>query len=612
VTVFLILCAIGLAYWVWGLDGLSLGIRRIVVGSESKLVERAIEQEARGQPLSNEQVFLVSLDNDREKAAFEVLVGHLADGGGDIAIPLERLVGLHRWSTGATGAGKSAQTLAEEIQLVGPGMPWSLLHLDAKGESAPWMTDYFLPAMLMQHERREVEEFLEELRVVNPFDEQNLPALNVLIPQPGVSIALQAREVANLVGKLLGPSGGGTWGPRMTNVLFYALRLALEAGNLSLLEVRTLLINDQYLNGILKNISDQDVREYFVYRFPSENKESIAAVVSRLELLLLDDTARVLCAPKCLSPSALIEQPLSIINVGNAPMGAEFLSTFWMGVFVRGIGRAIIARPRTERPVFCVVDEWWLGLDDELAFHFERLLTQARFKNVGLWLLNQLPAQIGERLLRVIENSCGFQTAFRQSHRDAGSMAYMLPVSDDVRIRRTPDHPKWDTRVATATEQRQHLVEELSRLENRHFWFYPKIYGSQAVKLRSPDVHFDWARREADRAPNWLRDACRGRGSGFSRVDLDEHLELRRARMVEIARGPAREPKRKKDAGEGGRPSRQGPPPPPPRATEAAPAGQGSGPETTASNVGGQSAPPPHPPKLKRRGKGEGSEPYLG
>lgn len=609
--ILLILCAVGLGYWIWGLDGLSLGLRRVVVGSEKKLVERGLEEEARNQPPSEAQVFLDTVGEECERDGLEVLVGHLVDGEGGLAIPVSRLYGLHRWSTGATGSGKSAQTLAEELQLIGPGMPWSLLHLDAKGESAPWITEYFLPAMLMQHERDEVEEFLEGLRVVNPFDEQNLPALNVLIPQPGVSTALQAREVANLIGKLLGPSGG-SWGPRMTNVLFYALRLALELGDLSLLEVRSLLINDGYLNGIIRNISDKDVREYFVYRFPNENKESIAAVVSRLDLLLLDDTARVLCAPKCLSPGALIEQPLSVINVGNAPMGAEFLSTFWMGVFVRGIGRAIMARPRTEKPVFCVVDEWWLGLDDELAFHFERLLTQARFKNVGMWLTNQLPAQIGERLLRVIENSCGFQTAFRQSHRDAGSMAYMLPISDDIRVRRSPDHPKWDTRTATPAEQRQQMVEELSRLQNRHFWFYPKVYGSQALKLKSPDVPFDWAKREADEAPNWLRDACRGRGSGFSREVLDDYLEQRRARMIEVARGPAREPKRAKSAGGSGETPRSAPAPvaPPPRP---APPVQPSSPAQSSGSSGGQPAPPPdEAPKKKRRGKADKSEPYIG
>jgi hypothetical protein len=357
---------------------------------------------------------------------------------------------------------------------------------------------------------------------------------------PGVPRSLHAKEIANLVSEALGNLGGDHFGSRMSNVLFFALRAALEVRDLSLLEVRSLLVNDQYLNGLLRQVQDHDIKEYFVYRFPRENKEAIQAVVSRLDLLLLEDTARVLCAPGCLSFSELLEQPLTVMDVGGAPRGARFLTRWWLGVCVRGLTAAIFGRPPRRPPAFAVLDEWWMGLDDDLATDFEWLLSLARHKNVALWLLNQLPEQVSSRspsLLATIKSNCGLQIAFRQSHDNARALSYMLPVSENLRVRKSPDHPKWDTRSATAEEQRKTLVEELPRLPRRHFWLYPREFGTQAVKLVAPTVPFEEARRLAERAPDWLRRACRGHRGGVSRRELDEALARRRANIAATAAG---------------------------------------------------------------------------
>lgn len=59
------------------------------------------------------------------------------------------------------------------------------------------------------------------------------------------------------------------------------------------MELRSALINERYLNGLLAQVEDYDVKEYFVYRFPHEPTESIQAVIARLDMLLFEDTARV-------------------------------------------------------------------------------------------------------------------------------------------------------------------------------------------------------------------------------------------------------------------------------------------------------------------------------
>lgn len=526
---------------------LEAGLRRLFVGSKRKLVEAAIEHHIESLDPPPEVHLLNDLDERAREDGARVLVGTLAEAEDiPVAVPVSEFYGVHRWIVGATGRGKSAQAFAEEMQLIGPGMPWSLLHVDAKGESAEWITDLLLPAMLRDADEDDVIEVIRGLNVVAPFDESNLPEMNLLAPVGGISRSLHAKEIANLIGEALG-GAGGDWGVRMMGILLNGLRLMLSVGGLSILELRSALINDRYLNGLLREVEDYEIREYFTYRFPQEPTESVQAVVARLDLLLFEDTARVLCAPGCVSYASLLEGPLTVVNLGGAPRGAEFLTRFWISVFVRGLARAIYSRRDTRRPVIAAIDEWWLGLDADLAGDFESLLTLARHKNVALWLINQLPAQVASRssaLLATIENSCGYQTVFQQSPSDARRFSHMFPVSEHCRVRRDLDGPRYETRVERPSEQRARHVEELIRLPKRHFWFYPRALGRPAAWLIAPEVPFDDLRRAADQASDDLRALCRGYGCGTPARVLDEAIEKRKHHIKEVTGGFARDPRR--------------------------------------------------------------------
>lgn len=539
------------------------------------------------------------------------------------------LVGLARWTTGSTGSGKSAQVLSEELQLLGREMPWTLLHLDAKSESARWLTEAFLPGMVSHWTPQEQTMFLDSYAVINPFDPDNLPALNVLLEPGHTSTTLHAHTITRLIAETVSAQGA-TLGVRMTTILHHALCLALELGGLSLLEVRALLTNSAYLDAALRFCHDDEVRAYFLHRWPKERADSVHAVVARLDfLLMLDDTRRALCAPSCLDLAARLEEGVTIIDLGSPPRGAESVGQFWLGVFVRGLARAIMGRPMTltSHPVFCIMDEWWTAIDDDLAGHFERLLTLARFKRVGLWLVNQLPGQIGARfpeLLATLKNSCGIQIAFRQSFEDAQRLAYMLPASDLVRVPREPGSPAWDTRYARHDELRRLRVEELSRLPDREFWFYNKRSGAEAIRLRSLDVPFEeFTARAASADPEILR-LCRGHGTGISRQRLDEVIARRHAHIAAVAQRTASTARPDLDPRPASISAVPGPPSPPveatPRkreATLATPASRSappavSTPAPTPSHPAHAEAIPEAPPAVAARLTPDEDEPFLG
>ncbi len=453
--------------------------------------------------------------------------GRMAETKELVEIPLHELIGVALSTMGGTGSGKSAANLALELSLFQKEMPASFWKIDGKGESAPWLTEDFLPAILSQWPSKDVDSFFGRYRVIDPFDPSNLPQLNVLHPIPGVPAPLQAKEVAVLLAETLGT--GGVMGHRMTTVLTFAVRLALSIGGLSLLEVKTLLTNSNYLQGLLPNATDPEVREYFAYRFPKESKEALQAVISRLDLILLvPDTARVLCAPESIDIAATLEDGVAISNFGNLPHGAEYLGQFWFGFMFRALARAVMSRPVAPetKPLFACVDEWQVGLSEDLANHFERLLTLSRFKKVSWLLTNQLAGQIGSRypqLLATLKNSAGIQMAFRQSHEDALALKHMLPK------------PKTQSRPGKQAGTMEDAIHEFARLPDRTFYFYWKKRGLEAVKLVSPTVNFAEAKRLADKAPKEIRDACQGKRHGLSRSALDRILEQRRVQIDAVA-----------------------------------------------------------------------------
>lgn len=155
------------------------------------------------------------------------------------------------------------------------------------------------------------------------------------------------------------------------------------------------------------------------------------------------------------------------------------------------------------------------------------------------------PGQIGSRypaLLATLKNSAGLQTAFRQSPEDAAAMAHLVPDGEVRFVPRTLDSPAWDVRRASPEELRRRFVAGLSRLPDRTFWFEARRFGLPAVELTAPVVAFEAARRAAERAPEWIREACARDTEGETRQSLDEVLAWRLRRVAELAAGGASRP----------------------------------------------------------------------
>jgi hypothetical protein len=495
------------------------------------LVERALEWRTQGVDRQAAVARLREALRATEKDP-TLFVGTPADGP-PLLVRQSYFDGRHVWAVGSTGSGKSSVVLAWILQL----LRRPLIVADFSSELTHWCRRGSA-ATVARWAPQDREKFIDELLVVSPFGAR-LCELNLLHPIPGLPAPMQAREVAGVVADALGP-GHSNFGPNMSVIIANALELAITLG-LSLLEVREALRNGAYLNGLLRFCANEDLRSYFAYAYPKSSKDSIHAVMTRLDLLLyVPDLKRSLCAIDCIDFSKSVDRGTTFIELGNPPRGAPLRSL--ARVFLLGVMRSVHSRliDVHSRPCTFVADEFVVGLDQEIAAGFSDVLARARKKRVGLWLLHQQGAQLAEfgpGLKAALKQNSGIQVVFRQNE-DPGSFGHILPTGEQLYVPKGPSSPSYDLRRATPEEQRRLLLEELTRLPPRHFWFAAPDTGIEAVLLRSPTVDFEGMFRAADGAPQEIQDACDG-FHGKSRGELDLVLERRWAHIKTVIGGRA-------------------------------------------------------------------------
>ena len=414
----------------------------------------------------------------------------------------------HKLVTGSTFWGKSGYVLSLLLQLSRLSEIRIVL-VDLKGETAEVYRDHFLPVLAGRHQH------IRPSRVVSiaPFGRYGVP-LNPLHPIPDVPAEVQANLVCSLVGSLV----DGGLGPRMTGILSWLARAGM-ADNGNLHDVLRMILDDNYRRSVGGRMRDPALREYLLHTFDSEPRNSLDSLRSRLEwILLLPSMRGMLCAKSCLRGSDLIESPFTIVDLGGAPQGftpmARFIGSFIFSlvtaaVFSREVG------PNTRQVILCV-DEWQdlvrIAPDD-----FERLLAQARFRKVGVWLVNQAMSQIDQvspALTRSLTTNIAQHVAFRPEASDITHLHNLLPVTG---ARMNPDRPE---QRLTRDQERKLLLESYSRLPLRHALLGDRI-TSRAEVIRTLTIPYERAREQAAALP---REAIEEYRKGRFGVPLEDLL----------------------------------------------------------------------------------------
>lgn len=410
--------------------------------------------------------------------------------------------GGHWLVTGATGSGKSYWAVSALLQLL-RHRPSGVVVLDMKGELASDLRKVWLPALVASLPDERARDLARRIAVIAPFDRDAVPPFQVLARDRSLPIELQARDVASSFGHTLGRD----LGVLQTTILTYAILLAIDVG-LALPDVPGLLSEPERLRAAVERTTLPEVRAYFANRFPRERSGSLVSLLSRLDTLLMHPSLRdMLAAPGMIRFDRLIDDAITIIDLGGAPAGIRELATFLGSVIFTKLVRAVFARRvgRGTRPVTIIADEFQSLLSPEVAGDFEAILTKARSQKAFLWMLCQQTAQVeaaSSTLLRIIKTNTNYQLLFRANEEDARALDYIFPVTGRVpRDAHASSDPRTPRVMLSESDERRRIVETVPSMPGRTFWFWNRRRPYRALLAQSPAISIERARRDAGGLP---------------------------------------------------------------------------------------------------------------
>ncbi len=395
-------------------------------------------------------------------------------------LPLNQLLASHAWVTGATGQGKSYWLMSQVIQVLKRHPDTPIILNDMKGETARLIIDRVLPAIGYPPER---------VRVIRPFGKDYLPCLRVTAEEPGVSREVQSMNLAATLAEALAEDMGA----RMNRVFLRMATLAIEL-NEPLTVVKDWLEHPPTFAAAGERSTDPSLRAYAITHFKKESQSAIQSLLARLDtFFLMKSTQQILSAPSCVSLNDALESGISVLDLGEPPAGAETVSTFWAGILLGRLTRAIMNRPVGGPKCWVILEEFQESLRRHQSKAFSRVLALARFKNVSMWFVNQQAAQLSSvdpTLVKLLRTNTGLEAHFRSNLEDARAFGHALATNGNA-------------------QERTEMVNAITRLKRREFYLWVKELPFRAQLVRSPLLELDALKARAESVPSDVREAIR-------------------------------------------------------------------------------------------------------
>jgi len=441
-------------------------LRRQVLGDERLLARRA-DRRGWSPSLSLlrrfEHEFVLASDADG------VIFGRLIDAharGGLIGLAPTRLREVHLAASGATGSGKTTAAIGITQQMLAGGGV-KLINIDPKGDTSAALEGVVAAADTEPGNQT----LLGEMKFIRPFDPDIVPQLRLTARESNVSAEVQALSLVSS----LEEATGAELGLRMRSIVTPLATAAIEL-DLPLSVIVEWLGAPRAFADAAAGVQNERLREYARSQFPKESRESVSAIRSRLEsVLLLPLVRRALEARTFLPLEDWIERFHLNFDWSRPPAGQETAVRALSAPLMGRLTRALLNRaPGPDAP------HLWLLCDElqELLGRFEtvslgRLLSLARARGVSCFFLHQQRSQLPRELQELLRTNATVELVFRANHRDAASYAHALPVAEDE-----PD----------ATRVRASLVRRLERLPRRQFLLIVKDSPHGGQFLEAPEI----------------------------------------------------------------------------------------------------------------------------
>ncbi len=335
-----------------------------------------------------------------------------------IKIPDRR---YHMYAIGKTGTGKSTMLENMAIDDIREGRGVAIV--EPHGDLINHIMDY-IP-----------EERIKDVVWFSPSDRFFPVAFNPLENVDPDLKNIVASGVVGIFKKIFGES----WGPRLEYILRNTVLALLDYPNATMLGITRILVDKQFRDKVVSNISDPVIKDFFVNEFeqydPKFRTEAIAPIQNKVGQFLSSSTIRnIVGQPKStinlrdiMDTGKIFLVNLSIGEIGedaSALLGALMITKIQLA----SMQRASI--PEEERRDFYLyVDEFQNFATDSFAV----ILSEARKYHLNLIMTNQYIAQMPETVRDAVFGNVGTLISFRVGAPDAATLKQeFAPVFEEV------------------------------------------------------------------------------------------------------------------------------------------------------------------------------------
>jgi hypothetical protein len=451
-------------------------LRRHALGDERRLARRA-DRRGWSPSLSLlrrfEREFL--LGGEEKGVVFGRLLNPRAHSGW-IGLTPQRLREVHLVGSGATGSGKTTAGMDITRQLLAFGGV-KLTNMDPKGDTSAALEGLHAAS----GDEPAAASGLGEVKFFRPFDRHVVPQLRLTAREAQVPAEVQALSLVSS----LEEATGAELGLRMRSIATPLATAAIELG-LPLSVIVDWLGDPRAFRDAAAGVPNERLQEYAQSQFPKESRESVSAIRSRLEaVLLLPIVRRALEARTFLPLEDWIERFHLNFDWSRPPAGQEAAVRALCGPVMGRLTRALLNRaPGPTSPhILLLGDEL-----QEILGRFEtvgvgRLMALARSRGVSCFFMFQQRSQLPRDLQELLRTNATVELVFRANHRDAATYAHSLPVAEDE-----PD----------AARVRASLVRRLERLPRRQFLLIVKDSPHGGQFLEAPEINIPRVDRPGD------------------------------------------------------------------------------------------------------------------
>lgn len=338
-----------------------------------------------------------------------------------VAIPAD-IRARHCYIAGATGTGKSTLLANMMVQDIAAGHGVGLL--DPHGD---------LFKFILRHVPRNR---VDDVVLFDASDTDFPFALNILEARDDAERERIVSETILSLERYFPAS----WGPRLEQILQYAIRTVLHAiPSATLADVERLLTDEEFRGETLQRTTDPRLLSFWTTQFKFFPKNAIDPVLNKLSVFLLDRHVRnIICQRRsAVDFDRLLNQgKILLVNLSTGLLTEKVAGILGSSIVTKLVSAAFrrAALPANQRR------PWHLYIDEFQNFvnlsgvGFERILTEARKQGLTLTAANQHVGQLSQGVRQAIFGNVGSLIAFRLGVQDAQSLARELGVFTDQDI----------------------------------------------------------------------------------------------------------------------------------------------------------------------------------